>query len=117
MDLTNSPTICALGSIVRLPMRMRWPSRKRSASSSLIAVWDRSIAGCVLMRNPPRSGEPHVGQREAVAGGIGRVGAVLEDAGEARLPVDRGDEARPAARDDLGGERAASAQGLLPALG
>src|SRR2546425_3263521 len=47
MDFTNSPTIWALGSIVRLPRRMRWPSRKRSASSSLIAVWDSSSFGCV----------------------------------------------------------------------
>ena len=38
IDFTNSPTIWALGSIVRSPSRMRWPSRKRSASGSLIAV-------------------------------------------------------------------------------
>src|SRR5436309_12330083 len=48
MDLTNSPTIWALGSIVRLPWRMRWPSRKRSASSSLIAVCDNSKVGWLM---------------------------------------------------------------------
>src|SRR5262252_10029046 len=35
----NSPTICALGSMVRPPILMRWPSRKPSASASLMAVW------------------------------------------------------------------------------
>src|SRR6058998_1059234 len=46
-DLTNSPTICALGSMTRLPRRMRWPSRMRSASSSLSAVCDSSSLGGV----------------------------------------------------------------------
>src|SRR5262249_9748829 len=47
MDFTDSPTICALGSMVRSPRRIRWPSRKGSASSSLIAVCASSSGGCV----------------------------------------------------------------------
>src|SRR5262245_12424665 len=53
MDFTNSPTIWALGSIVRCPRRMRCPSRKRKASVSLIAVSDSCGTGRVarsLMR-------------------------------------------------------------------
>src|SRR6266404_1086690 len=48
MDLTNSPTIWALGSMVRLPRLMRWPSRRRSASSSLISVCDSSSFGWLM---------------------------------------------------------------------
>src|SRR5439155_14768156 len=104
IDLTNSPTICAFGSIVRLPIRMRWPSRKRSASSSLIAVWVMSSAGCALIEIL-LSGEPHIGQGEALAKRIGRIGAVLEHAGDPRLAGDRGDDARSSAHRDLGGDR------------
>src|SRR5262249_58643910 len=121
---TTSPTIWAWGSIVRLPMRIRWPSRKRSASSSLIAVWAISSVGCVLIdsssihkrasaggapatRRPAtrttRSGEPHVGQREAVPERIGRIRAVLEDAGDPRLARDRGHDGRASSHDALGG--------------
>src|SRR5262245_40471462 len=45
MDLTNSPTSWAFGSIVRPPRVIRWPSRNRSASSSLISVWESSSFG------------------------------------------------------------------------
>src|SRR5262245_25289070 len=104
IDFTNSPTIWALGSIVRLPIRMRWPSRNCSASSSLIAVWVMSNAGCALIASL-LSGEPHVGQREAVPERIGRIDAVLEDAGDPRLAGDRRDDGRAAAHLDLGGDR------------
>src|SRR5437870_8161605 len=104
IDLTNSPTICAFGSIVRLPIRMRWPSRKRSASSSLMAVWVMSSAGCTLIEIL-LSGEPHIGQGEAVAKRIVRIGAVLEHTGDPRLAGDRGDDARSSAHRDLGGDR------------
>src|SRR6185295_12644557 len=103
IDFTNSPTIWAFGSIVRLPIRMRWPSRKLSAASSLNAVWVMSNAGCALIEIL-LSGEPHVGQREAVPERIGGIHAVLENAGDPRLAGDRRDDGRAPAHLDLGGD-------------
>src|SRR5712691_10684749 len=58
MDLMNSPTIWAFGSIVRPPRLIRWPSRNRSASSSLMAVCFSSSTGAVCLslitRSPSR---------------------------------------------------------------
>src|SRR5262245_49386996 len=85
-------------------MLMRWPPRKRSASVSLIAVWDSSRVGCGLMEGPPRSGEPHVGQGETTAKRIGRIGAVLEHSRDPGLARDRRHDRRAPADRGLGGD-------------